>query len=69
MGDGWEHEPYVLGRADEHLGRALGLNRLNQKIACISGEGHACAEDCGGPLKMARSQEYVPKKLEVATQT
>lgn len=49
MGDGWEHEISVLGRADSHLGDALGVNEFNQKILCISGEGHGCAEDCGGP--------------------
>ena len=30
--------------------RALGLNGLNETIACISGEGHSCAEDCGEPI-------------------
>lgn len=49
MGDGWEHEMCVLGRADSYLGDALGVNEVNQKILCISGERHRCAEDCGGP--------------------
>lgn len=48
MGDGWEHEIFVLGRADDNLGKALGL-KDRQRVLCIAGEGHACAEDCGGP--------------------
>lgn len=49
MGDSWEHQICVLGRADDHLGKTLGVNEFNQKLICVTGEGHACAEDCGGP--------------------
>ena len=48
MGDSWQHQIYLLGRADEHLGKAIGVNKFDQQIACIGGEGHGCAEDCGG---------------------
>ncbi|KAL8738321.1 MAG: hypothetical protein Q9181_000864 [Wetmoreana brouardii] len=48
MGDGWNHEIFHLGRADENMGKAMGLDEFNQRIACIAGEGHPCAEDCGG---------------------
>ncbi|KAL8704699.1 MAG: hypothetical protein Q9201_002161 [Fulgogasparrea decipioides] len=48
MGDGWNHQIIPLGRADENMGKAMGLNEFNQRIACIAGEGHPCAEDCGG---------------------
>ena len=48
MGDSWKHDIYVLGRADDHLGNTLGLREDgDQRILCISGEGHGCAEDCG----------------------
>ena len=49
MGDGWVHEIMLLGRADQHLGDALSINETSgQRIVVISGEGHGCAEDCGG---------------------
>ena len=44
MGDSWEHEIVLVGRADAALGKRMGIE---QKIVCIAGEGHGCAEDCG----------------------
>ena len=44
MGDSWEHEVILLGRADAALGKRMGIE---QKIVCVAGEGHGCAEDCG----------------------
>ncbi|KAL8692231.1 MAG: hypothetical protein Q9218_002707 [Villophora microphyllina] len=48
MGDSWEHEIYLLGRADANMGKAMGMNAFKQRIACLAGEGHVCAEGCGG---------------------
>ena len=45
MGDSWEYEVFLLGRADAALGKRMGIA---QKIVCVAGEGHGCAEDCGG---------------------
>lgn len=45
MGDGWEHEIILLGRADAALGKRMGIE---QEIVCVDGQGHGCAEDCGG---------------------
>ncbi|KAL8916009.1 MAG: hypothetical protein Q9208_008740 [Pyrenodesmia sp. 3 TL-2023] len=49
MGDGWEHQIQLLGRAEKGLHAALtGLpEEKAQKVLCVSGEGHPCAEDCG----------------------
>lgn len=49
MGDGWEHQINVLGRADKGLHTALTAYppEKAQQILCIAGEGHPCAEDCG----------------------
>ena len=49
MGDDWEHQINFLGRADRGLHSALtGLpGEKAQKVLCIAGEGHPCAEDCG----------------------
>lgn len=33
---------------DANMGKAMGLNQSEQRIACLADEGHACAEDCGG---------------------
>ncbi|KAL8895426.1 MAG: hypothetical protein Q9207_008180 [Kuettlingeria erythrocarpa] len=49
MGDGWEHQIQLLGRAEKGLHAALtGLpEEKAQRVLCVSGEGHPCAEDCG----------------------
>ncbi|KAI4170591.1 MAG: hypothetical protein LQ343_004823 [Gyalolechia ehrenbergii] len=49
MGDGWEHQINILGRADKGLHSALtGFPpEKAQQVLCIAGEGHPCAEDCG----------------------
>ena len=47
MGDDWDHEIILLGRADAALGKRMGIE---QEIVCVAGEGHGCAEDCGGPV-------------------
>eukprot|EP00026_Physarum_polycephalum_P017916 Phypoly_transcript_19303.p1 GENE.Phypoly_transcript_19303~~Phypoly_transcript_19303.p1 ORF type:complete len:150 (+),score=35.48 Phypoly_transcript_19303:191-640(+) len=39
FGDGWEHSIKFLGEAAEILEHPI----------CLGGEGHPCAEDCGGP--------------------
>ena len=44
MGDSWEHEIVLVGRADGALGKRMGIE---QRIVCVAGEGHGCAEDCG----------------------
>ncbi|KAI4159892.1 MAG: hypothetical protein LQ342_006220 [Letrouitia transgressa] len=49
MGDGWQHDITVLGRADAGLHAMLGApEEAEVKVLCLSGEGHPCAEDCGG---------------------
>lgn len=48
-GDSWEHEIRLLGRADPILRPSM-LIPENMKAVCLSGEGHPCAEDCGGEL-------------------
>ena len=45
FGDSWEHEILLLGRADAALGKRMGIE---QDIVCLAGQGHGCAEDCGG---------------------
>ena len=48
MGDSWEHQIILLGRADAQLGQAMRINETTgQRIVVLSGEGHGCAEDCG----------------------
>jgi hypothetical protein len=44
-GDSWGHDITVLGRADPALRGAMG--GIPQKVYCIAGEGHPCAEDVG----------------------
>ncbi|CAF9927753.1 MAG: hypothetical protein HETSPECPRED_006672 [Heterodermia speciosa] len=46
MGDGWEHQIILMGRADPGLHRTLGVEG-DVAVVCLSGEGHPCAEDCG----------------------
>ena len=46
MGDSWQHQITLLGRADKHLHESLG-GKGAPKGLCLGGEGHPCAEDCG----------------------
>ena len=46
MGDGWEHEIVLLGRAQPRLNHAYGL-KTEGNVLCLDGQGHPCAEDCG----------------------
>ena len=46
MGDSWEHQIILMGRADARLHRTLGVEG-DAPVICLSGEGHPCAEDCG----------------------
>ncbi|KIV83987.1 hypothetical protein PV11_05967 [Exophiala sideris] len=48
MGDGWEHEITFLGVEDPGLRKALMDGAEFNTPLCFSGEGHPCAEDCGG---------------------
>lgn len=52
MGDGWEHEVHLLGVEDASLRTTLGVAKDNV-VACLSGEGHPCAEDVGGTGRWA----------------
>ncbi|OXV10960.1 hypothetical protein Egran_01279 [Elaphomyces granulatus] len=47
MGDWWDHSIDFLGRADPNLRRTAGIPS-GVKVACLGGEGHPGAEDCGG---------------------
>ncbi|KAL9611644.1 MAG: hypothetical protein Q9167_003712 [Letrouitia subvulpina] len=47
MGDGWQHEITVFGRAEPGLHVMLGAPEY-VKVLCLAGEGHPCAEDSGG---------------------
>ncbi|KAI9850073.1 MAG: hypothetical protein M1838_006153 [Thelocarpon superellum] len=49
MGDGWQHLITCLGRANSYSAKALGSPE-DTKMVCLAGEGHPCAEDCGGPV-------------------
>ena len=46
MGDSWEHEIMLLGRAQPGLHRSFGL-QSEANVLCLDGQGHPCAEDCG----------------------
>lgn len=46
MGDSWEHQITLLGRADQQLHESIGGPGAPRGL-CLSGEGHPCAEDCG----------------------
>lgn len=59
MGDGWEHQISMLGRADDDLGRTMGSKN---GIFCISGEGHPCVEDCGGSCGWQRLKDAFTKR-------
>ncbi len=47
MGDSWDHQIVLLGRAEKGLHNVLGGGEDTPRILCIGGEGHPCAEDCG----------------------
>lgn len=47
MGDGWMHLIYFLGRMDPLVKRTVGVPE-DVEVFCLNGEGHPCAEDCGG---------------------
>ena len=47
MGDNWEHQITFVGRATKCLHKAVGSPAIDSVIF-IAGEGHLCAEDCGG---------------------
>ncbi|KAK7705384.1 hypothetical protein SLS57_010146 [Botryosphaeria dothidea] len=49
-GDGWGHEIVYLGKANDSFAkRQIGKGVVEgQRTWCVSGEGHPCAEDCGG---------------------
>lgn len=47
MGDGWSHAFSLLGRAVPQMNAQM-LAPPDARIFCLAGEGHACAEDCGG---------------------
>lgn len=47
-GDSWEHELALLGRADPRMNAQVHAPDF-AKVLCLAGEGHACAEDAGGP--------------------
>ncbi|KAL8767605.1 MAG: hypothetical protein Q9209_005935 [Squamulea sp. 1 TL-2023] len=46
IGDGWDHQINLLGRAEKNLHDVLGGPGA-PAILCLGGEGHPCAEDCG----------------------
>ena len=47
FGDDWHHSVTLLGRADSNLRRVLQIPDKFEAF-CMAGEGHHCAEDCGG---------------------
>ncbi|KAL9110973.1 MAG: hypothetical protein Q9227_004588 [Pyrenula ochraceoflavens] len=59
-GDSWEHQITCLGQAHSGLRQALG--GIEQDFFCITGEGHPCAEDCGGPPGWDSLKELFTKK-------
>ncbi|KAL2001882.1 hypothetical protein VTN02DRAFT_1037 [Thermoascus thermophilus] len=48
FGDGWVHNILFLGKTDPNVPRLLGFSE-KAPVVCVAGEGHPCAEDCGGP--------------------
>jgi hypothetical protein len=46
-GDSWNHDIVFLGRADSSMRRQMHIPDELQAV-CLGGEGHPCAEDCGG---------------------
>lgn len=61
MGDGWEHSITFLGRAQPSMRKAMGILEDIQTL-CLGGEGHPCAEDCGGPSGWQNLKEVFNKK-------
>ncbi|KAK5120332.1 hypothetical protein LTR85_006271 [Meristemomyces frigidus] len=58
LGDGWEHKIEFLGIADKGLDgemRQFGVKE-GQHSFCLDGDGHPCAEDCGGPMGWERTK-------------
>jgi len=47
-GDGWTHDIVFLGTAPPDFRAAMHVPDI-LPVFCVSGEGHSCAEDCGGP--------------------
>jgi len=47
FGDGWDHHITFLGRADPILRKSMSVPD-DMEVICLGGEGHPCAEDCGG---------------------
>ncbi|KAI4219280.1 MAG: hypothetical protein L6R36_008431 [Xanthoria steineri] len=49
IGHGWGHTIILLGRAEKGLHQVLAGRQDNvPSILCSGGQGHPCAEDCGG---------------------
>src|SRR4051794_18535130 len=48
MGDGWSHSIAFLGKAHPSMRKAMHIPD-EMPVVCLSGEGHPCAEDAGGP--------------------
>lgn len=46
FGDSWEHIFTLLGRATPGINKQVGAPE-DVKVMCVSGQGHACAEDAG----------------------
>lgn len=47
LGAGWEHAVSFIGRADPMMRRQMHISE-EAPVVCLGGEGHRCAEDCGG---------------------
>ncbi|KIW21994.1 uncharacterized protein PV07_12602 [Cladophialophora immunda] len=47
-GDGWEHVITLVGIEDPGFRKAMMLEAEYDSALCFAGEGHPCAEDCGG---------------------
>lgn len=49
IGDGWGHTIFLLGLAEKGLHQVLAGREDNVPSSlCFGGQGHPCAEDCGG---------------------
>ncbi|TEY83836.1 hypothetical protein BOTCAL_0024g00450 [Botryotinia calthae] len=46
-GDSWIHEIIFLGKELKNVRKAMAIPP-QLKVVCMAGEGHPCAEDCGG---------------------
>lgn len=68
MGDGWDHSIALVGRSNP-LVHNLQIGAPGEaKILCIAGEGHACAEDCGGGMgwEVLKEAFEKPRNRELA---